>query len=126
MAAPVASTMMDIKLSDRSLIERLRTDKALLNRYKGLTECFFRHGCASSGSPTSPLTDGAKQFFESGIRYLPYVLAVDEGFFATVTAFDLPDGAALKLQNDLPTIGFDAKAYMAERVARAKPMEIGE
>jgi hypothetical protein len=114
---------MDLNLPDTDLVDRLRADAKLADQYRHLAEYFFRHASTVSTSMTDPLSDAAKQLFDSGIRYLPYVLSVDEGFFATVTSLNIPDAAAIKLQAELPGLGFDAKAYIAERTARMKAAE---
>lgn len=72
---------------------------------------------------TDPLSEAAKQLFDAGIRYLPCVLTFDGDFLTLLTSMNIPDAAAIKLQAELPEIGFDAKAYIAERTARIKAAE---
>lgn len=114
---------MDLNLPDYDLVDRLRVDARLAGQYRRLAEYFLRHAVTVSTSMTDPLSDAAKQLFDSGIRYLPYVLSVDEGFLSTVTSLNIPDAAAIKMQSELPGIGFDAKAYIVERNARTKAAE---
>ena len=114
---------MDLNIPDTALLDRLRSDAELAARYHQLAEYFLQHTATVSTSMTEPMSDAAKQLFESGVRYLPYVLAVDPGFLGKVTSINLPDAAAIKLQTELPGIGFDAKAYIAERGARMKAAE---
>jgi hypothetical protein len=114
---------MEITVSDSELLDKLRTSNETRERYHNLTKYLLEHGCAASLALTDPLTDSAKQFFESAGRCLPYVLLVDPDFLGAVREMALPDAAALKLQSDLPGIGFDAKAYILERNARIKAAE---
>lgn len=114
---------MELSLSDVDLIDRLRSSSDLVSRYRKLASYFFHHGCAASYSLTEPLSDTSKQFFEAGARYLPYVLLADPAFLNVVTDLSIPDAAALKLQADLPGIGFDAKAYIVARNERIKAAE---
>lgn len=114
---------MDLTVPDTALVDRLRADADLAAQYRRLAEYFLRQASTISTSMTDPLSDAAKQLFNSGIRYLPYVLTVDGGFVSTITALNIPDAAAIKLQAELPGIGFDAKAYIADRNARTKAAE---
>jgi hypothetical protein len=117
---------MDVNVPDQTLLNRLRGDAHLAAQYRRIAEYFFRHSASVSTSMTEPLSDSAKQLFESGVRYLPYVLNVDVDFLSMVTSLNIPDAAAIKLQTELPNIGFDAKAYIAERNARNKAAEKGK
>jgi hypothetical protein len=114
---------MDLNVPDTTLVDRLRVDSLLAAQYRRLALYFLQHTSTVSTSMTDPLSDAAKQLFESCVRYLPYVLAADPEFLATVTSINLPDAAAIKLQTDMPGIGFDAKAYIVERNARIKALE---
>jgi len=114
---------MDLNVPDTTLVDRLSVDAQLAAQYRRLASYFLQHTSTVSTSMTDPLSDAAKQLFESCVRYLPYVLSVDPEFLATVTATNLPDAAAIKLQTELPGIGFDAKAYIADRNARIKAQE---
>ena len=114
---------MNLNLPDSTLVDRLRTDADLAAQYRRLAQYFFHHAAAVSTSMTDPLSDAAKQLFDAGVRYLPYVLTFDADFLALVTSLNIPDAASIKLQAELPEIGFDAKAYIAERTARIKAAE---
>ena len=114
---------MELNVPDTTLVDRLRADHELAGQYRRLALYFLQHTAKVSTSMTDPLSDAGKQLFDSFLRYLPYVLSVEPDFLSTVTSTNFPNAAALKLQAELPGIGFDQNAYVAERNARIKALE---
>ena len=90
-----------------------------LDRYKTLCLYAFRHG-VSLRAQTPNVAGNTKILFDSGMLYLPAIIAQEPGFLDEVTALDLPDDIALALGGRFPT--FDAKAYLTAR-AEAKRLD---
>ena len=90
-----------------------------LYRYKTLCLYAFRHG-VSLRAQTPNAAGNTKILFDSGMLYLPAIIAQEPGFLDEVTALDLPDDIALALGGRFPS--FDAKAYLTAR-AEAKRLD---
>ena len=90
-----------------------------LDRTQTLCLYAFRHG-TSLRAQTPGATQNTKTLFDSGMLYLPAIIALNPGFLGEMTALDLPDDVALALGSKFPS--FDAKAYLTAR-AESKRLE---
>jgi len=90
-----------------------------LDRTQTLCLYAFRHG-TSLRAQTPGATQNTKTLFDSGMLYLPAIIALNPSFLGEVTALDLPDDVALALGSKFPS--FDAKAYLTAR-AESKRLE---
>ncbi len=90
-----------------------------LDRYKTLCRYAFRHG-VSLRAQTPGASQNTKTLFDSGMLYLPAIVALEPEFLAEITALELPDDIVLALGGKFPI--FDAKAYLTTR-AEAKRVE---
>ncbi len=91
-----------------------------LDRYKTLCLYAFRHG-VSLRAQTPGAAQNTKTLFDSGMLYLPAILAQEPDFLRQVTALELPDDVALALGGKFP--GFDAKAYLTARTETKRQEE---
>ena len=90
-----------------------------LDRYKTLCLYAFLKGVGlRAQTPNAP--QNTKILFDSGLLYLPAILASEPDFLHQITALELPDDVALGLGGKFPA--FDAKAYLTAR-AEAKRLE---
>ncbi len=83
-----------------------------LDRYKTLCLYAFRSGVRLRAQ-TPHAAQNTKTLFDSGMLYLPAVVAREPEFLDRITALDLPDDVAMGLGGRFPA--FDAKAYLAAR-----------
>jgi hypothetical protein len=83
-----------------------------LDRYKTLCLYAFRNG-VSLRAQTPGAAQNTKVLFDSGMLYLPAILAQEPNFIGQITALELPDDVVLGLGGKFPA--FDAKAYLAAR-----------
>ncbi len=83
-----------------------------LDRYKTLCLYAFQKG-VSLRAQTPGAPQNTKILFDSGMLYLPAIVAQEPEFLDRVTALDLPDDVALGLGGKFPA--FDAKAYLTAR-----------
>lgn len=90
-----------------------------LDRYKTLCRYAFRHG-VNLRAQTPGASQNTKVLFDSGLLYLPAILAQEPAFLEEITALELPDDVALALGGKFPD--FDAKVYLTTR-AEAKRLE---
>lgn len=90
-----------------------------LDRYKTLCLYAFQKG-VSLRAQTPGAPQNTKILFDSGMLYLPAIVAQEPAFLDQVTALDLPDDVALGLGGKFPS--FDAKAYLTVR-AEAKRLD---
>jgi len=90
-----------------------------LDRYKTLCLYAFQKG-VSLRAQTPGAPQNTKILFDSGMLYLPAIVAQEPEFLDRVTALDLPDDVALGLGGKFPA--FDAKAYLTAR-AEAKRLD---
>ena len=90
-----------------------------LDRYKTLCLYAFQKG-VSLRAQTPHAPQNTKILFDSGMLYLPAIVAREPAFLDRITALDLPDDVALALGGRFPA--FDAKAYLTAR-AEAKRLD---
>lgn len=90
-----------------------------LDRYKTLCLYAFQKGVGLRAQ-TPAAAQNTKILFDSGMLYLPAIIAAEPEFLQQVTSLDLPDDIALGLGGKFPS--FDAKAYLTAR-AEAKRAE---
>ncbi len=90
-----------------------------LDRYKTLCFYAFQKGVSlRAQTPNAP--QNTKILFDSGMLYLPAIVAHEPEFLSRITGLDLPDDVAMGLGGRFP--GFDAKAYLTAR-AEAKRLD---
>ncbi len=86
------------------------------DQYKTLCFYAFNKGVSlRAQTPNAP--QNTRTLFDSGLLYLPAIVAQEPQFLDKITALELPDDIALGLGNKYPQ--FDAKAYLSAR-AEAK------
>lgn len=83
-----------------------------LDRYKTLCRYAFRHG-VHLRAQTPGAAQNTKVLFDSGMLYLPAIVAQEPDFLSEITALELPDDVVLALGGKFPN--FDAKAYLTAR-----------
>lgn len=90
-----------------------------LDRYKTLCLYAFQNG-VSLRAQTPGAAQNTKILFDSGMLYLPVIVAQEPEFLDPITALELPDDVAMALGGKFSN--FDAKGYLTAR-AEAKRLE---
>lgn len=90
-----------------------------IDRYKTLCLYAFRQG-VNLRAQTPGAAQNTKVLFDSGMLYLPAIVAREPEFLSAITALELPDDVALALGGKFPH--FDVKAYLTAR-AEAKRLD---